>query len=95
MVELVQEKLKPNSIEQYKKEVRSAIAKRASTDSRLEHLIAIMKKDTISKPESRRIETALLKLTYNSQFKRCETMGEILEAGLNFVMRNYRNSNIR
>ncbi len=96
MVELVQEKLKPNSIEQYKKEVRSAIAKRASTDSRLEHLIAIMKKDTISKPESvEELRTALLKLTYNSQFKRCETMGEILEAGLNFVMRNYRNSHIR
>jgi hypothetical protein len=58
--------------------------------------IAIMKKDTISKPESvEELRTALLKLTYNSQFKRCETMGEILEAGLNFVMRNYRNSNIR
>ena len=96
MVELVQEKLKANSIEQYKKEVRSAIAKRASTDSRLEHLIAIMKKDTISKPESvEELRSALLKLTYNSQFKRCETMGEILEAGLNFVMRNYRNSHIR
>lgn len=96
MVNLVQEKLKPSSIEQYKKEVRSAIAKRASTDNRLQDLVNIMKKDIISKPESvEELKDSLLKLTYNAQFKKCETMGEILETGLNFVIRNYKNSNVR
>ena len=96
MVDLVQEKLRTNSIEQYRKEVRSAIAKRASNDSRLEHLIDIMKQDHISKPESvDELKVALQKLTFNSKFKKCTTMGDILEAGLNFVIKNYRNSNMR
>ncbi|MFT3917933.1 hypothetical protein [Cloacibacterium sp.] len=96
MVDLVQEKLRTNSIEQYRKEVRSAIAKRASNDSRLEHLIDIMKQDHISKPESvEELKTALQKLTFNSKFKKCTTMGDILEAGLNFVIKNYRSSNMR
>jgi hypothetical protein len=89
-------KLRTNSIEQYRKEVRSAIAKRASNDSRLEHLIDIMKQDHISKPESvDELKVALQKLTFNSKFKKCTTMGDILEAGLNFVIKNYRNSNMR
>lgn len=96
MVNLVQEKLKPSSIEQYKKEVRSAIAKRASTDNRLQGLVNIMKKDVISKPESvNELKEALQKLTYNTQFRKCETMGDVLEAGLNFVIRNYKNSNVK
>ena len=96
MVEMVYDKLKPNSIEQYRKEVRSGIAKRASTDNRLHELINIMKHDIISKPENvERLKAGLLKLTYNSRFKKCETMGEILETGLSFVIKNYRSSNVR
>lgn len=97
MVELVHQKLKPNSVEQYRKEVRSAMAKRAlSSHIRLQNLLQIMKKDHISKPENvAQLRTALQKLTYNAQFKKCENMGEILETGINFVVRNYRHSNIR
>ena len=96
MVEMVYDRLKPNSIEQYRKEVRSAIAKRASTDGRLPHLLEIMKRDEISKPEHvEELKAGLHKLTYSIQFKKCESMGEILETGLNFVIRNYNNSNVR
>ncbi|GAB1345358.1 hypothetical protein MASR1M29_08200 [Cloacibacterium normanense] len=96
MVEMVYDRLKPNSIEQYRKEVRSAIAKRASTDGRLPHLLEIMKRDEISKPEHvEELKAGLHKLTYSIQFKKCESMGEILETGLNFVIRNYKNSNVR
>ena len=79
MVEMVYDRLKPNSIEQYRKEVRSAIAKRASTDGRLPHLLEIMKRDEISKPEhvinQSRIVTNLLHKVFSS--KKCESMGEI------------------
>ena len=96
MVEMVYDRLKPNSIEQYRKEVRSAIAKRASTDGRLPHLLEIMKRDEISKPEHvEELKAGLHTLTYSIQFKKCESMGEILESGLNFVIRNYNNSNVR
>jgi hypothetical protein len=55
-----------------------------------------MKQDHISKPESvDELKVALQKLTFNSKFKKCTTMGDILEAGLNFVIKNYRNSNMR
>ena len=64
MVEMVYDRLKPNSIEQYRKEVRSAIAKRASTDGRLPHLLEIMKRDEISKPEHvEELKAGLHKLT--------------------------------
>jgi len=49
MVELVEEKLQSNSIEQYKKEVRSGIVKRILSDhERFEHLMRVMKADNIS-----------------------------------------------
>ena len=92
MVDLVDDRLKPNSVEQYRKEVRSVIAKRVlSSPSRFNELLEILKKDEISTPEKvTELKTALQKLTYNVQFKKCETMGDILETGINFVIRNYQ-----
>ncbi len=73
MVELVHEKLKASSVEQYRKEVRSAISKRAlASQQRLQYLLNIMKKDHISSAENiEELRTALRKLTYNSQFSKC------------------------
>ena len=97
MVELVNEKLKSSSVEQYRKEVRSAIAKRAlASQLRLQQLLDIMKNDRISTVDYiTELKTALQKLTYNSQFLKCESMGEILDTGLRFVVRNYQHTNIR
>ncbi len=97
MVELVHEKLKASSVEQYRKEVRSAISKRAlASQQRLQYLLNIMKKDHISSAENiEELRTALRKLTYNSQFSKCENMGNILETGLRFVVKNYQHSNFR
>ncbi len=63
MVELVKDRLKPNSIEQYRKEVRSVIAKRAlSATGRFHELLEILKKDEISTPEKvEELKTALQK----------------------------------
>jgi len=89
---MVLEKLKPSSIEQYRKEVRSQIVKRVtSSKTRFDELISIMKKDNIA-PEANVIElrTALQKLTYDINFKYCKTMGDIMETGIKFVLRNYK-----
>ena len=97
MVELVNEKLKPNSVEQYRKEVRSAIAKRVLTSNqRYKDLIEIMKMDNISSPEKiSELAMSLQKLTYNTHFKKCKNMGEILETGINFIIKNYQHSQIK
>lgn len=97
MVKLVQEKLKPNSVEQYRKEVRSSISKRIlSSHHRFHQLMSAMQRDELSKPENIvELRTALQKLTYISQFKKCETMGEILDTGLNFMVKNYQHTNMK
>ena len=97
MVELVNEKLKPNSVEQYRKEVRSGIAKRVLTSNqRYKDLIEIMKMDNISSPEKiSELAISLQKLTYNTHFKKCKNMGEILETGINFIIKNYQHSQIK
>ena len=97
MVELVNKKLKPKSIEQYRKEVRSAIAKRVLTSNqRYKDLIEIMKMDNISSPEKiSELAISLQKLTYNTHFKKCKNMGEILETGINFIIKNYQHSQIK
>ncbi len=89
---MVMEKLKPSSIEQYRKEVRSQIVKRVtSSKTRFDELISIMKKDNIA-PEANvsELKTALQKLTYDVNFKYCKSMGDIIETGIRFVVRNYK-----
>ena len=94
MVNMVLEKLKPNSIEQYRKEVRSQIVKRVtSSQNRFDELISIMKEDNIAPQENvEELKTALRKLTYDVNFKYCTTMGDIIETGIKFVLRNYKKS---
>lgn len=94
MVKLVMDKLKPNSIEQYRKEVRSVIAKRLlNSYERYMDLVSILKKDHIApKSNVEELRNALQKLTYDSKFRSCENMGDIAEIGLEFVMKNYRKS---
>ncbi len=92
MVKLVMDRLKHNSVEQYRKEVRSLIAKRIiNSYERYLDLIAVMKEDEISPKENvEQLRTHLQKLTYNSHFKYCQNMGDIIETGLEFVSKNYR-----
>lgn len=92
MVKLVIDKLKPNSVEQYRKEVRSVIAKRLlNSHERYLDLVSILKKDSIApKSHVTELRTALQKLTYDSKFRNCQNMGDIAEIGLEFVMKNYR-----
>ena len=95
LVKLTLEMLKEESIEQYKIEERSLIAKRAtSSNERLENLLSCMKNDIISFPEKKdELKNALFKFTKDVSFKKANSMGDILETALNFVVRNYENIN--
>lgn len=95
LVEMSLEVLAKKSIEQYEKEERSLLAKRATSEhKRLRHLIQCMRKDTISSPQkTKQLKTGLFKLTGDVRFKRAKNMGGLLKVTLEFVIRNYKNEN--
>ncbi len=97
MVELVQSKLLEDSIEQYKVEERSIIAKRIiSANKRIKRLVNAAKVDRISKPENvERLKMEIFAFTRDLNFKKCKTMGQILGLTLDFVKRNYENVTMR
>tara|TARA_B100000780_G_scaffold194340_1_gene137047 strand:- start:67 stop:1134 length:1068 start_codon:yes stop_codon:yes gene_type:complete len=91
IVEMVGIKLDNNSINQYKIEERSFIAKRIITaPKRAAHLIKCIKNDTISFPDNvELLKKHLTKYVGDVKFKECNNMGDILETILDFVKRNY------
>jgi len=94
-VKMVEENLQKESVEQYKKEERSAIARRLrGSQERINDLLACMVNDTISKPEKiKQLKLDLVKYTNDKNFKKCNSMGEILKVAFDFVTRNYENVN--
>jgi len=97
MVELVREKLQTNSVDQYKIEERSIVAKRIiSSENRIEELIDICRSDEISLPDHiSMLGQQIYELTLDLKFKKCKTMGEILTLALDFVKRNYENVSMK
>lgn len=97
MVELVRHKLLRDSVDQYKLEERSIVAKRIlSSGNRIKRLRAIAKKDTIStKENTKMLRDQVLELTLDIKFKKCKTMGDILDLALNFVRRNYQGVSVK
>jgi hypothetical protein len=95
MVKMVSEKFRKESIDQYKLEERSIVAKRMlSFNDRIDELMKCMIKDSISKKEN--IDQLKLKIfdyTHDVNFKKCKNMGEIVKNALDFVKRNYQNVN--
>ncbi|GEQ85186.1 hypothetical protein ULMS_06940 [Patiriisocius marinistellae] len=94
-VKLVSSVLENPSIEQYKREERSLLAKRATSESsRLNRLLSCMKADSISQPEKiEQLKKSLLEMTGDINFKKSHGMGEILESAIDFIIRNYKNEN--
>ena len=92
MVELVRGKLLVDSVNQYKLEERSIVAKRIlSSGNRIKKLRAIAAKDTISTEANiKLLSEQIYELTLDSNFKSCRTMGEVLDLALHFVRRNYQ-----
>jgi hypothetical protein len=83
------------SIEQYRKEERSLLAKRAKNEkNRLKELLQCMKADTLSQPEKiDELKGGLFALTKDVNFKKSKNMGELLSNALDFVTRNYISEN--
>lgn len=97
MVKLVSDKLEDSSIEQYRKEERSLLAKRMiNTRKRYKELIRCMINDHVSTMQNvKSLRNDLYKYTTDMKFKRARTMGQILRTALNFVQRNYENVNMK
>jgi len=91
VVSMVNERLTERSIEQYKIEERSIVAKRIlSYNVRLMRLVEAMEKDTISYPQNIELLRKQVKeYSKDVSFKSAKNMGEILAKVLDFVKRNY------
>ncbi|MDO1514040.1 hypothetical protein Q2T41_15370 [Maribacter confluentis] len=97
MVELVRNKLTRDSVDQYKLEERSMVAKRIlSSGNRIKKLRAICKTDVISTDQNiKMLRDQIEELTMDMDFKNCTTMGEVLDLALNFVRRNYEDVSLK
>jgi hypothetical protein len=91
MVDMVANKLQESSVEQYQLEERSSMAKRIlSSRGRITKLITCAKEDVTSTPEKiDLLKNQIYDFTLDMQFKKCQSMGEVLETALAFVKRNY------
>ena len=94
-VKMVSDNLQEESIEQYKKEERSAIARRLKgSQDRVNALLKCMTNDKISTPEKiLELKMGLQKYTLDKNFKSCKNMGDILRVAFDFVTRNYESVN--
>ncbi len=96
MVKLVKEKLQNSSIEQYKYEERSVLAKRIiSAENRIKRLLEIMGEDTLA-PDShlKQLKLELYRYTNDLNFKKAKSMGKIMSAAFQFITRNFKNTNL-
>jgi len=95
LVQMTLDVLTEESIEQYIKEERALLARRAtSKNDRLLELMNCMKQDTLSVPEKvDQLKGGLYDLTKDVNFKKSKNMGEVLQSALDFVIRNYKNEN--
>jgi hypothetical protein len=95
LVEMTLELLQDESVEQYKREERSLLAKRANSENeRLKELMDCMRADSISTEEKiKQLRVSLFKLTGDIKFKKAKNMGDILQSALDFIVRNYKNEN--
>jgi len=89
--------LQEYSIDQYKIEERSIIAKRIiSSGKRIGELVSAARMDKISLPEHiERLKREIHEFTLDKNFKKCKTMGQILETALDYVKRNYEDVSMK
>lgn len=97
MVELVRAKLQRKSVDQYKLEERSIVAKRIkSSGNRIKRLLKACLVDHISTPENiALLKSQIYELTSDSRFLKCTKMGEVLNLALDFVLHNYEDVSMK
>ena len=93
MMTLVKDHLTKTSIDQYKIEERSTVARRImGNETRLTQLLKCMLNDHVSTPENiEQLRNEVYELTKQPSFLRSRSMGEIMKAAFHFVKRNYQN----
>ena len=92
MVKMVSERFQKESIDQYKIEERSIVAKRMiSYHDRIGELLDCMVDDTISKKEHiDLLKSKIYEYTNDMKFMKSKNMGEVLKNALDYVKRNYQ-----
>ena len=93
VMNLVKDKLDSKSVDQYKIEERSIIAKRIlSSEKRTKEILKCMMSDNISTKENVNIlSKQVFSLTRDKNFNNVINMGEILRGSFNYVLKNYEN----
>ena len=96
MVKIVKDKLTLDSVNQYKIEERSILAKRIiSSGVRLDNLVTIMRKDGLTQPDYlKNLANEIFKFTKDNNFLKAKNMGEIMDASFSYVRRHYENLNM-
>ncbi len=97
MVQNVTDRLKGQSIDQYKREERALIAKRLiNTQTRYRSLIKCMRADELSTLDKiKNLRKELQQFTGDIKFKYARNMGSVLATALEFVKRNYQDGNMK
>jgi len=87
LVKLVQDKLSPETVEQYRKEERTLIARRIkSSRVRLKELLDVMTEDNIAPAEKiTQLKTELAAHYNDNAFLDCRTMGQIVRHSLEIL----------
>ena len=96
MISIVKDKLTLESVNQYKIEERSVLAKRIiSSGVRLDNLVTIMKQDTLTQPDYlKQLSAEIFKFTKDDAFMQSKSTGDIMEASFTYVRRHYENLNM-
>ena len=93
IMNIIKEKLQKSSVNQYKIEERSIIAKRIlSSATRSKKLLKCMLSDNISnKKNIKLLSQQIYTLTHDKNFQRAANMGQIMKASFDYILRNYEN----
>lgn len=97
MVKLVADKLQESSIEQYRREERSLMAKRMiNSETRHKELMRCILNDNVSNSKNvKQLRKDLYEFSNDMKFKKNRSMGQILKTALSFVRRNYEDVNMK
>ena len=96
MVQTVKNKLTLDSVNQYKIEERSIVARRIiSSGVRLQNLVTIMKQDHLTRPDYlENLCKDIYKFTKDDAFLGLKKVGEVMDASFDYVRRHYENLNM-
>ena len=91
IMDLVRTKLTHDSINQYKIEERSIVARRIiSSGNRLNKLVKTMQLELLTLPENlERLRNEIYKFTNDKAFLQSKTMGDIMKASFEYVRKHY------